>query len=77
VPDDRLLWSLVKNGHGARAIVRPVPGVGLELRYLWDQDVRQTQVYREAAELEAAAATKRDELLTAGWMPQLPPVWGN
>jgi hypothetical protein len=42
---EQLIWSLVKNGHGARAIARGVPGFGLELRYLWDGELRQSKVF--------------------------------
>jgi hypothetical protein len=32
-----------------------VPGVGVELRFLWKADTRSTQVYRNSVELAAAS----------------------
>jgi hypothetical protein len=34
------LWTLTKDGHAAIANVREIEGVGFELRYLWDGDLR-------------------------------------
>lgn len=33
------LWRLVKDGHIAEAGVRPIDGIGVELRYEWDADL--------------------------------------
>lgn len=49
---DGNLWTL-KNGHKATARTRAVPGVGVELRFEWDGDLRQSQVYRDGAEVNA------------------------
>ena len=75
--DDQRIWALVKNGHTARAVARQVPGVGIELRYLWDDEVRATQLYRNSVELAEAASKKRDELMANGWIEQPMPEWGN
>jgi hypothetical protein len=77
VADDTRIWALIKNGHTARAVARQVPGVGHEFRYLWDDEVRATQVYRNSVELAEAASRKREELLAAGWIDQPRPTWGN
>jgi hypothetical protein len=39
--------------------VRPNRGIGLELRYVWDGDLRVSEVFREWAALDQAAADKR------------------
>ena len=53
---DETLWRLTKAGSQARAIARKVPGVGIELRLVWNDDTRRTQVYRTSVELAAAAS---------------------
>jgi hypothetical protein len=57
------LWTLTKDGHDARADVRAIEGVGFELRYLWDGDLRVSEVFRELAALDQAAARTS----AAGW----------
>ena len=74
--DDTTLWTLTKGGSRARAIARKVPGIGIELRFLWNDDTRETRVYRNAVELAAAASQKRDELMARGWV-DAPPMWGT
>jgi hypothetical protein len=71
---DATLWTLAKGTNRARAVSRAVPGVGIELRFLWNDDTRATQVYRTEAELAAAATAKREELIAAGWV-DAPPHW--
>jgi hypothetical protein len=71
---DAVLWTLTKGGSRAQAVTRAVPGVGVELRYLWNDDTRSTQVYRNTIELASAASAKREELLAAGWV-DAPPSW--
>ena len=51
-----------------------MPGVGIELRFLWNDDTRATQIYRDSVELAAAATAKRKELFAAGWA-DAPPHW--
>ena len=63
------LWRLVKSGHVAEARVRPIEGVGVELRYQWDDELRVSQMFKSWDELEAAAAEKRQELEARGWRP--------
>ena len=74
---DLAVWTLTKNGHGAHAVAREIAGVGIELRYLWDDELRQSQVYRNSEALAEAANAKRDELIVNGWseVPKL--AWGN
>jgi hypothetical protein len=38
---DHTLWTLTKAGAMARATMRHVPGVGVELRFLWNDDTRE------------------------------------
>src|SRR6187399_1283354 len=61
------LWRLVKDGHVAEARVRPIEGIGVELRYHWDDELRVSQVFTAWEALEAAAAEKRRELESRGW----------
>jgi len=61
------LWRLVKAGHVAEARVRPIDGIGVELRYEWKGELRGNQVFKTWKELEAAAAEKRQELEARGW----------
>jgi hypothetical protein len=75
--NDTRIWGLVKGPHNARAVARQVPGVGIELRYLWNDEVRGTQVFRNSVELAEAASKKREELSAAGWIDQPMPTWGS
>jgi hypothetical protein len=61
------LWRLRKGAHIAAAAVRAVAGVGLELRLLYDGELRRSQVYRLAGALESEAGAKRLELQGRGW----------
>jgi len=58
---------LAKGPDRTRAISRAVAGVGVELRFIWNDDTRSTQVYGNTVQLAAAASAKRDELIAAGW----------
>jgi hypothetical protein len=60
---DATLRTLTKGQHRARAVARAVAGVGIELRFLWNDDTRATQVYSSRVELANAANAKREELL--------------
>lgn len=62
-----LLWSLTKSGHRAEARVRTIAGVGVELRYEWNGELRESRVFKRREELELAAGEKRRELLERGW----------
>jgi hypothetical protein len=61
------LWRLVKGSHTAEARVRPIEGIGLELRYEWNDELRVSQMFRSWDELKAAPADKRRELDARGW----------
>ena len=75
--DDRVLWTLTTGPNRAYAAMRFVPGVGVELRFLWNDDTRATQVYRSGEELAAAASAKREELIANGWTDVPKFAWGN
>jgi hypothetical protein len=62
------LWRLTKDGHSAEARVRPIEGIGLELRYEWNGDLRASQVFKSWDALEQAANEKRHELQANGWV---------
>ncbi len=64
---DALLWALVKGRHVAEARRRDVPSVGLELRFLVDGELLQSQRCRNGEELELIADLKRAEFLERGW----------
>jgi hypothetical protein len=64
------LWRLVKDGHTAEAKVRPIEGIGVELRNGWNGDLRVSQVFKAWEALEAAANEKRQELEARGWRAQ-------
>jgi hypothetical protein len=57
----------VKGGHVAEARVRPIDGIGVELRYEWDGDLRASQVFKMPEELNEAAEAKRRQLEARGW----------
>jgi hypothetical protein len=68
-PPDSVLWSLTKGGYSAEARVRPIEGVGVELRYLWNGELRYSQMFKAWPELEEAQKVKRVELEERGWLP--------
>ena len=49
------LWTLTKNGHTAEAHVKAIDGVGLELRFMIDGELRHSQLFRDWQLLERAA----------------------
>ncbi len=62
------LWQLSKDGHSAAALVRPIEGIGVELRFEWDGELRVSQVFKTWDELLPMADGKRSELEARGWM---------
>ena len=72
---DATLWTLTREGRSVRAVTRTALGVGIELRFVWDDDTRVSQVYRNTIELAAAASARREELLADGWV-DAPPSLG-
>jgi hypothetical protein len=64
---DSVLWTLRKGDHTAEARVRPIEGVGVELRFLWNGDLRWSQLFKSWPELEATEKAKRTELEERGW----------
>ncbi len=57
----------MKDCHVAEAKVRPIEGIGVELRYEWNGELRVSQMFRSWEELESAAEDKRRELEVRGW----------
>ncbi len=47
--------------------VRPIEGIGVELRFEWNGELRVSQVFKTWDALEAAAAGKHSELEGRGW----------
>jgi len=52
--------------HGTRQ-VKAIDGVGLELRFLIDGELRHSQLFRDWPSLEQAAAEKKTDFLSRGW----------
>jgi hypothetical protein len=50
----------------AEAVIRSVPGLGLDLGYALDGELRSSQVHRDAATLAADAHAKRSEMGAKG-----------
>ena len=55
-----------RDNHVAEARIRPIDGIGVELRYEWTGEPAISQVFREWAKLETAATEKRQELEARG-----------
>jgi len=68
------LWTLTNNGHSATARTGAVRGVGLELRFEWNGELRQSRVYHDHDELASDADIKRRALQDQGWV-DAPPHW--
>jgi hypothetical protein len=66
-PAQLALWCM-KGRHVAEAVVRRVPGMGLELRYALDGELRTSRVHRDPATLAADAEGKRSEMEARGWV---------
>jgi hypothetical protein len=62
------LWTLQKGGKIARADVREIEGVGLELRYVWDDELMQSFLFKDGTDLLKEAQIKRFDLLERGWI---------
>ncbi len=71
------LWRLTKGAHIAEAVVRLIDGLGTDLRYLHNGDLRESRVYRDDAQLQATAAAKRNDLLAKGWVDPGSLAWGR
>jgi hypothetical protein len=67
-PAQLALWRMTKGRHIAEAVVRRVPGIGLELRYALDGELRTSRVHRDTAALVADAQRKRSEMEAKGWV---------
>jgi hypothetical protein len=64
-------WNAVdaqKNARIARAGVREIEGVGLELRYYWDAELMQSWLFKDGTELLKEAQIKRFDLEERGWV---------
>jgi hypothetical protein len=75
-PRDRVLWCLMKGQQRAEAVVRLIDGLGTDLRYLWNGDLRASQVYRNDVTLHSEAAKMREGLIGRGWV-DAPPMGGT
>lgn len=64
-PAQLALWRMTKDRHVAEAVVRRVPGIGLELRYALDGELRVSRVHRDTATLAATGRNARTALLRA------------
>jgi len=67
-PAQLALWRMTKSRHVAEAVIRRVPGIGLELRYALDGELRTSRVHRDTSALAAAAEAKRIDMATKGWV---------
>ena len=67
-PAQLALWRMTRGQHVAEAVIRRVPGIGLELRYALDGELRASRVHRDAAMLAADAEGKRSEMASKGWV---------
>ena len=61
------LWVLKKGIHEASAHVRSIDGVGLELRFMIDGELRHSELCRDWRLLEQAAAEKKTDFPSRGW----------
>ena len=55
-------WTLTKGTHSATAHVKSIDGVGLELRFSIDGELRHSQIFRDWPALE-----KRADFEARGW----------
>ena len=60
------LWSLVKHGYSARAVLRRTPH-GLELRIDVDGSLLWSQQFRGGDPVAAAAIAQRQVFVNRGW----------
>jgi hypothetical protein len=68
-PHTSVLWTLRKGHHEARAELCIIDGIGDELRFLWNGEMRMTRLFRigEGGRLLDASEEKRRELEARGW----------
>ena len=59
-------WRLVKDGHVVEARVRPIDGIGVELRWEWNGNLRVSQMFNSWEALEPQRNEKRQELEARG-----------
>jgi hypothetical protein len=76
-PRDRILWVLVRKDQRAEAVVRLVDGVGHELRFLHNGELKRSQVYRDDQEWQGASLAMKAELEAKGWIDPTRLEWGN
>jgi hypothetical protein len=60
------LWRPRKGDHTAEARVRAIHGVSLELRYLWDGDLRASQVFKAWGSVLVRLSQSRADCARAG-----------
>ena len=64
------LCTLPKGTQTASAVIAHLEGVGIELRLLWNGDLRQSQVFRTPTAVDdalAEAETPNPDLELRGW----------
>jgi len=67
-----LVVSVWPIGKTARANVREIEGVGVELRYYWDAELMQSFLFNDGTDVLKEAEIKRFDLLERGWTPAEP-----
>jgi hypothetical protein len=65
--EEKVLWALTKGPQSAQTVLRRIPELGLELRFIWNGELAHSQVYIEVGELLRASNSKREELEARGW----------
>jgi len=54
--EEHLIWTMTKGGKKIDAVVRIIEGLGCDLRFLLDGDLRQSQIYQgHTAPIDAVA----------------------
>ena len=76
-PVDTLLWRLVRKTQRAEAYARVVHGVGVDLRFLHNGDLRRSHLCRDNDELQAVSIATRAELEAKGWKDPKMLAFGN
>ena len=54
-----------------------IDGLGTDLRYLDNGELRESRVYRDDAQLKATAAATRNDRLAKGWADPGSLSWGR
>ncbi len=71
-PREDTLWTLTKAAQTASAVIAHLEGIGIELRLLWNGELRHSQMFRTPAAVDdarAEAEARRRDLELRGWQP--------